>query len=84
MQNYKELINRYEDISEKLKKTDATGRVAVTRAEVENLVKDMATFVGEDHPRGEKATFFPLGYIEVLNFFLDDSGPDDGFRFADE
>lgn len=64
MQNYDDLIARYE-IVEKLNKK-----------EVEQLYDDMYAFVHEDHPSSEKSHFYPLGLMESLTFLLDDSNPE--------
>lgn len=43
----------------------------------------MVKFVEEDHPNDQKVNFYPLGRIESLDFMLDDSNPEQSFKFAD-
>lgn len=44
----------------------------------------MVKFVEEDHPKDQKVKFYPLGLIESLDFMLDDSNPEEIFKFADD
>lgn len=62
MQNYKELINRYNQINS-----------STSQEDIKKLMQDMEEFVSEDHPREEKVKFaWPLGLLESLGFLLNE------------
>lgn len=84
MQNYDNLLKRYDELWKRLNLEDDNGVSIVTRKETEQLRGDMVKFVEEEHPKDQKVKFYPLGLIESLDFMLDDSNLEQSFKFADD